>query len=72
MKRSLVRYALALGFVWSTFAAAPAFAQILGGAVNGTIRDEQGGVLPPKAIAVASRGARQRAPGQSGTENGEP
>jgi hypothetical protein len=48
MKRLIVALALALVF------AAPAFAQIQGGSITGTIKDEQGGVLP--GVTVAAQG----------------
>ncbi|HEV3141466.1 MAG TPA: carboxypeptidase regulatory-like domain-containing protein, partial [Vicinamibacterales bacterium] len=53
MKRSLVIGALALLF------AAPAFAQILGGTIDGAVKDEQGGVLPGVAITVQGLDATQ-------------
>jgi len=53
MKRSLIMCALAL------LAAAPAFAQILGGTINGAVKDEQGGVLPGVTITVHGTDATQ-------------
>jgi hypothetical protein len=49
MKQLSVAFALLLAF------AVPAFAQIQGGSINGTIKDEQGGVLP--GVTVSAQGA---------------
>ena len=48
MKRMSVTLALLLAF------ALPAFAQIQGGSISGTIKDEQGGVLP--GVTVSAQG----------------
>jgi len=48
MKRLSVVLALMLAF------AIPAFAQIQGGSISGTIKDEQGGVLP--GVTVSAQG----------------
>lgn len=45
---------LFLGVVWLLLAAVPALAQIAGGAITGTIRDQQGGVLPGASLVVTS------------------
>ena len=53
MKRLSVMLALLLAF------ALPAFAQIQGGSISGTIKDEQGGVLPGVTVSVQGVDATQ-------------
>ena len=53
MKRLSIVLALLLAF------AVPAFAQIQGGSINGTIKDEQGGVLPGVTITAQGVDATQ-------------
>ena len=49
MKRLIFVLALAAGV-----SRLPAFAQIQGGTINGTVKDEQGGVLP--GVTVTAQG----------------
>jgi hypothetical protein len=53
MKRSIIMLALLLA------SALPAFAQIQGGSISGTIKDEQGGVLPGVTVSVQGVDATQ-------------
>src|SRR5689334_22607570 len=53
MKRSLMMCALAL------LTASSALAQILGGTINGGVKDEQGGVLPGVTITAQGSDATQ-------------
>lgn len=45
---------LFVAVLWVVLAASPAAAQIAGGAITGTIRDQQGGVLPGASLVAAS------------------
>ena len=46
--------------------AAPAFAQIQSGSINGTVKDEQGGVLPGVTVTAQGLDATQQKEEESG------